>query len=183
MAFKNKLITNPKTGNKIKFIQTKEDSGGAVLEIEMILQAHSKEPASHYHPFQDEYFEVLSGELTVRKDGRLFVLTKGDKLHIPKKMVHSMWNDTDLETIVNWKTIPALNTEYFLEIVTGLARDGKTSDEGRPNILQVALMANRFSGVFRLSRPPFLVQKILFMILTPIAYLAGQRPIYKKYIN
>ncbi len=183
MAFKNKHISNPKTGQDIKFLQTSKDTDGKLLEMEATYNSHSKEPAAHYHPFQVEDFTVLSGQLTVRIDGQLKVLKQGDTLHIPINKVHSMWNDTDDKTIVNWKVQPAMNTDNLLETVTGLAVDGKTNEDGMPNILQVALMANKYSDVFRLSKPPFPVQKILFIILTPFSYLFGYRPTYKKYLD
>jgi len=34
MAFKNKIILNPKTRNEIKFLQTSKDSDGKILEME-----------------------------------------------------------------------------------------------------------------------------------------------------
>jgi len=183
MAFKNKQISNPKTGQDIKFLQTAKDTDGKLLEMEATYNSHSKEPAAHYHPFQVEDFTVLSGQLTVRMDEHLKVLKQGDTLHIPINKVHSMWNDTDEKTIVNWKIQPAMDTDNLLETATGLAIDGKTNNDGMPNILQVALMANKYSDVFRLANPPFAVQKILFIILTPFSYLFGYRPTYKKYLD
>lgn len=183
MAFKNKQISNPKTGQDIKFLQTAKDTDGKLLEMEATYNSHSKEPAAHYHPFQVEDFTVLSGQLTVRMDEHLKVLKQGDTLHIPINKVHSMWNDTDEKTIVNWKVQPAMDTDNLLETATGLAIDGKTNNDGMPNILQVALMANKYSDVFRLANPPFAVQKILFIILTPFSYLFGYRPTYKKYLD
>lgn len=183
MAFKNKQISNPKTGQDIKFLQTAKDTDGKLLEMEATYNSHSKEPAAHYHPFQVEDFTILSGQLTVRMDEHLKVLKQGDTLHIPINKVHSMWNDTDEKTIVNWKIQPAMDTDNLLETATGLAIDGKTNNDGMPNILQVALMANKYSDVFRLANPPFAVQKILFIILTPFSYLFGYRPTYKKYLD
>ncbi|MDX1667506.1 MAG: cupin domain-containing protein, partial [Saprospiraceae bacterium] len=110
-------------------------------------------------------------------------LKQGDALHIPKRKVHSMWNHSGSKTVVNWKVRPAMDTEYFLETATGLANDGKTNAHGMPNILQTALMANKYADVFRLAKPPYAVQKIVFILLSPPAYLFGYRPFYKKYID
>lgn len=183
MAIKHKTIFNPQIRHEIKFLQTARDTNGQLLEMEATYHAHSKEPAAHYHPFQEEDFEVFAGELTVRIDGQLIVLRQGETLHIPKGKVHSMWNNSEAKTTVNWKVRPAMDTEYFLETATGLANDGKTGPNGMPRLLQVALMANRFSHVFRLSKPPYPVQKILFLLLTPLAYLAGYRSVYEKYLD
>ena len=183
MAFKNKQISNPKTGQDIKFLQTAKDTDGKLLEMESTYNSHSKEPVAHYHPFQVEDFTVLSGELTVRIDGQLMVLKPGNTLHIPSNKVHAMWNNTAGKTIVNWKVQPAMDTEHLLETVTGLAIDAKTNNEGMPHILQVVLIANKYADVLRLTKPPFAVQKILFVLLTPFSYLFGYRPTYKEYLD
>ena len=182
MAYKNK-ITNPVTGQDFKFLQTSQDTGGALLEMVSTYHSQSKEPPPHYHPYQEEDFIVMEGELTVRTEGKLCKLIAGDRLHIGKKQVHSMWNATDQKTVINWKTRPALDTEYLLETITGLACDGKTDKDGRPNILQVALMTNKYSDSFRLAKPSYVIQKLVFGLLTPVAYLAGYKPSYEMYFK
>lgn len=183
MAYKGKHIFNSKTGQGIKFLQTAKDTNGELLEMESTYQGHSKEPVPHYHPFQDEDFEVISGELTIRMNGVIKTLRPGDTIHIPRDTVHSMWNNSDGVTVINWKVRPALNMENLLETGMGLANDGRTNEDGMPGILQVAIMANKFSDAFRLAKPPFIVQKILFALLTPLAYALGYRGEYKKYLD
>jgi quercetin dioxygenase-like cupin family protein len=183
MAYQNKLVQNKITGQNIRFLQTATDTNGQLLEMESTYRAHSKEPTAHYHPYQEEDFEILAGELTVQLDGQLKILKKGDKLHVPANTVHAMWNASDGETVINWQVRPAMDTEQLLETANGLASDGKVKATGMPPLLQTALMANHFSNVFRIAKPPFAVQKILFALLTPFAYLAGYKPIYKKYLD
>lgn len=183
MAFKNKTISNQKTGQDIKFIQTSKDTNGKLLVMESVYNEYSKEPVSHYHPNQVEDFTVLTGQLTVRMNGEVKILQTGDTLHIAKNTVHAMWNASLEKTIVQWSVQPALNTEYLLETTTGLATDGKTNAAGMPGILQLILIANKYTLELRLSTPPFILQKILFLLLTPVAYLCGYRSIYKKYLD
>ena len=183
MAFQNKIIRNSKTGQDIRFLQTAKETNGELLEMESTFSEYSKEPAPHYHPYQEENFTVLSGELTIRMNGELKVLKQGESIHIPRNKAHSMWNNSPVKTVVNWKVQPAMNTDQLLETATGLANNGKTNNNGMPNILQVALMANKFSDVFRLASPPFALQKIVFSILSPLAYVCGYRSSYKEYID
>ncbi len=183
MAFRNKKISNSITGQDLEFIQVSKDTNGAYLEMQTTYNSKSQEPPAHYHPNQSEDFRVLSGQLTVRIDGQLKILHEGDTLHIPKNQVHSMWNNSDEKTQVYWKIHPALVTEYFLETVIGLSADGKTNENGVPGILQLALTAYKYSNEFRISKPPFFLQKILFLILTPFSYLLGFLPTYKKYLD
>lgn len=41
MAFKNKQIKNPKTGQEIKFLLTAEDTDGKLLEMEALYNPHT----------------------------------------------------------------------------------------------------------------------------------------------
>jgi quercetin dioxygenase-like cupin family protein len=183
MAYKNKLIQNTKTGQDIRFLQTAKDTNGHLLEMQTTYRAASKEPPLHYHPYQDEEFQVLQGEINVRIGKELKVLKAGESLHISQTTAHSMWNPSDKKAIVNWKVYPALNTEHFLETAVGVVVNGKTNSDAMPPLLEVALMVNKYSKVFRLAKPPFAVQKFLFALITPVAYLCGYRPDYKKYLD
>ena len=183
MAFKGKEISNPKTGQDIRFIQTGHDTKGALLEMESTYQAHSKEPPAHYHPHQMEDFVILQGELTLKIYGEVKTLRRGDAIHIPSNVKHAMWNNSNRKTVVNWKVRPALNTEYMLETAYGLASDHKTNANGMPGILQIAVMMKSFSRVFRLARPSYTIQKILFAALSPAASVLGYKATYSKYID
>ena len=182
MAYKGKQVFNPQTGQHIRFLKTAKHTSGQLLEMETTYDAFSKEPLTHYHPKQEEDFMVLTGELTVKFNGTLRVLKTGGKLHIPPGTHHAMWNSSPQKTIVNWQVRPALNTEYLLETANGLAAAGKI-DAAKPNLLQTAILLNKFGEVFRLSKPPAAIQKILFCMLTPFAWLAGYRAVYREYID
>jgi quercetin dioxygenase-like cupin family protein len=183
MAYQNKIIGNPVTNQTIHFLQTAKETGGRLLEMQSTYVGRSKEPAVHYHPKQQELFTVLEGELTVILNGKKLQLKKGEQLHIAPHEVHSMWNDNDDTTVVNWKVWPALDTEYLLETAMGLAADAKVNKDGMPNILQLSVTGIRFDNVFRIAKPPHLVLKILFYLLTPVAWLLGYRAVYDKYID
>ena len=183
MAYPNKVIRNTKTGQDIRFIKTGKETNGELLEMEASFSPYSVEPAAHYHPMQAEDFTVLEGSLMVRLNDKVSIIKAGDTLHIPARAVHAMWNHTGQKTVVNWKVKPALNTDHLLEMGVGLANDTNTTEKGMPGVLQMALLAQRFSNVYRLAKPPFIAQQILFGILSPVARLAGYKSEYKKYID
>lgn len=183
MAYKNKIIRNPVTGQSIRFLQTSSDTDGALLEMESSFAPRSVEPSPHYHPRQQEVFTVLCGRLCVRINGKIKELTKGEQLTIRPYTVHSMWNPNSTQTVVNWKVEPALSTEYFLETGIGLATDGKVNKKGRPPVLQVALLLKQYKTVFRLARPPYILQQTLASLLSPFSKLAGYKAIYRQYID
>lgn len=182
MAYKGKMISNPIIGQSIKFLQTAKDTKGKLLEMEASYRPYSTEPPLHYHPHQDEDFTIIKGQMTVRMGGKILLLDENDTLHIPANTTHSMWNNSANIAVINWKVRPALSTEYFLETATGLSSDKKRKKR-MSSLLQRSLLANKYSSVFRISKPPFLIQKILFIVLTPFALLIGYKGSYKKYFD
>jgi quercetin dioxygenase-like cupin family protein len=183
MAFADKIIFNQKTGQLIKFIQTSSDTNGRLLEMNATFNSHSLKPPKHYHPNQTENFRVISGHLTVNIYGKTFILKQGQTLQIPPNTSHSMWNNSDHKTIVNWQVQPALQTEYFLETLTGLANDNRTDSKGVPYFLQKILIANKYRDTLRLRNPPYIIQKVLLTFLTPFALLCGYRADDEKYFK
>lgn len=183
MAYKGKILINPITGQNLKFLQTAKDTDGQLLEMESTFKAGSQQPIEHYHPYQNEDFKVLEGELLVKLGNELRTIKAGDTLHIPANQPHAMWNASNANAVVNWQVRPAMDTEYMFETTWGLAADGKVNKKGMPNILQVALTLRKFSGIFRTVKPSYNAQKFVFGILSPIAYLLGYRATYKKYID
>ena len=183
MAYPGKEIRNSKTGQSFKFIQTAKDTQGLLLELESSWKPFSKEPPPHFHPYQEEAFTVISGELTVRINGRIKKITEGEQLFIPKNTIHSMWNTSGKQAVVNWKVMPALETEELLETTTGLANDGKTNKNGVPPLLQAALLMERYKEEFQLAKPSKMLQKLIFSSLRPIALMAGYKEQYKEYID
>lgn len=183
MACKDKVIHNPLSGQTIRFLQTSSDTDGELLEMESGFAPYSIEPFPHYHPQQEELFTVIEGQINVRINGSVKQLKKGDQLRIGPKTVHSMWNASSTQAVVNWKVTPALSTEYFLETGIGLAAAGKVNQKGMPPVLQTALLARKYKNVFRLARPPYVLQRLVFGALAPISKLAGYKAVYQEYLD
>lgn len=183
MAYKGKIITNPVNRQSIEFVTTSKDSNGKQLEMIATWAPHSIKPLEHYHPRQHEKFSVVEGELTKLLNGKTCVLSQGQSVDIPAKAAHAMWNNSDKKAVVKWKVLPAMRTQYFLETGVGLAVDGKTGKNGMPDILQTSLLAQKFRKEFRLYKSPYLMQRIIFILLTPFALLSGKKAVYKKYLD
>lgn len=179
---KPQTIINPVTGQQLTFLQTSADTQGQLLEMESLYPAHSIEPPAHYHPIQQEIFTVQKGQIKVRMNGTVTTKKAGDEFRIAPNTVHSMWNDSDEETILNWKVAPALQTEQFFRTTYGLAQDGKVNAEGSPNLMQASLLLSQYFNEFRLVKPSYPVQRLVFGILKPIASMMGYKAIYSKYL-
>jgi quercetin dioxygenase-like cupin family protein len=177
------IINNPVTGQQLTFLQTSATTNGQLLEMESRFRAHSKEPVPHYHPIQQENFKVLQGQIKVRINNEVKTLNAGDELFIAPKVVHSMWNGGNDEAVVNWKIEPALQSEQLFRTAFGLANDGKTNPDGAPDLLQASLLVSHHFNEYRLAKPPFVVQRIVFGVLKPIARLMGYKAVYDQYLS
>jgi mannose-6-phosphate isomerase-like protein (cupin superfamily) len=181
MAHTGKELVNPQNGQKLVFRLTSDDTAGELLEMEGFYPPEVDEPVPHYHPRQDERFEILAGTMAARLDGKERVVRAGETLDVPSGTVHAMWNAGDEEARLIWQTRPALRTERFFETYFGLARDGKTNSKGIPNLLQLSLLVPEFDDEVRLAKPPRPLQKVIFGALAPLAKARGYRGWYPQY--
>ena len=168
-------MENPVSGQHLIIKMTAQDTGGELLEVESVYTKPTpSRPPTHYHPRQEERFEVLAGRLNVLVDGQERTLEEGEILIVPPGVPHEMWA-AETGVRVDWQTRPALKTQAFFETVWGLAKDGKVNDKGVPNLLRAALIAREYEEEFRLASPPWAVQRILFGLLAPLGRLLGYR--------
>ena len=183
MAYRNKLICNSKAGQEILFLHTAKDTNGRFLGLVTTFQPKGQPPTPYYHPHQTMDLDVLSGELTVLLNGKQRHLTIGETLHIPAYQKYAFWNKSTQPVRINCRLRPALDTEYLLETMAGLADTKTGTVKGILPLLQTALIAHAFSNVFRLPRWPFVLQKTVLTLLALLAYLAGLRPTYREYLD
>lgn len=69
-------------------------------------------PPAHFHPAQDEHFEVLEGALVALVDGVERTIQAGESFDVPRGAVHQMTAAVD-GTRAIWEVRPALRTEDF----------------------------------------------------------------------
>lgn len=170
------MIDNPAARMQLRLLRTATETNGELLEMEATYVPGSVEPLEHFHPSQDEHFEILAGSMEAQVGGDRRVLSEGDVLDIPAGTVHAMWNGGDGEARVVWQTRPALRTEEFLRLVGRLAQEGKLTPKGPRNPLVGAAVMQEFRDEFRPTNPPAPVQAVAFPVLAVVARILGQRP-------
>lgn len=131
------------------------------LEVEVTYGPGGSRPPSHFHPAQDERFEVLAGALTVRSAGQERVLTAGETIEIPRGRPHQMWNQGTEPSRVRWRTSPGLRTEQWFKAIDALHREGKVGRNGMPGPLAFGVMLSEYRDVFRLAGPDWLLRPAL----------------------
>src|SRR5262249_56976120 len=97
-------------------------------------------------------------------------------------MPHGWCNAGPEEALVRVESRPAVRFEAMILNAYGLGQDGKVNRKGMPNLLQLALFAREFDDVIRFTRPPRVVQRVLFGMLAPVARLLGYRGSYPEYL-
>ena len=178
MAKAGDEIVNPRTGQRMVFLETGQETGGQSLRIDSYNPPNAPLEPEHVHPFQESGAEVISGSLRFRIRGEERSVKAGESVTIPANTPHHFWNDGEEEAhSVQWFK-PALNIDRFFESYFGLAQDGKLKEDGSPSFWQVAVMAPYFGDDIRLPSPPWTVQKAFFGLLAPIGRMLGYRPEY-----
>jgi quercetin dioxygenase-like cupin family protein len=182
MAKAGDKLYNPVLGDWLVFGQTAEDTSGELMSGELVVPPSVGNPL-HVHPLQEEHFEVLSGTFGVQIGDERRSIGEGEEATVPPGMPHRWFNEDDQQEVrVSVELRPALNSETFFETAYGLARDGKTDENGVPNLLQQAVTLNGINkGEIYLASPPVAVQKVFLAALAPVGRLLGYKDHYPKY--
>ena len=184
MSKVGEVFENPVTGERA-VVRVGEESGAELTITDLYVRPGGAVAGEHVHPDIEEVFTVARGRVGFRLDGREDITDPGRRLVAPPGVAHDWWNAGEEEAHVvvelRGEEERLARFEAMISTLFGLARDGKTDAKGRPNILQAALFAHEFDDVIRFTRPPRLVQKLLFGALAPVAGLLGYRATYPGY--
>jgi quercetin dioxygenase-like cupin family protein len=129
-------------------------------------------PPRHFHPEQDERFEVVEGTVKVELDGELRELGLGDSIEIPPGAVHRLWNPAAEPARATWRTTPAGRTEQWFRALDALHREGRTGEDGQLGPLAFGVLLSEYRDVFRLAGPDFLLRPA-FALLAAIGRARG----------
>jgi mannose-6-phosphate isomerase-like protein (cupin superfamily) len=178
MIRKGDVIENPVTGERLLFLETSRETNGEYVLVEVTVQPNGFVAAAHVHPYQTERFEIESGRVAFKVDGKEFVSGPGATVVVPAGASHKFWNAGETEARFVTEVRPALQFERLLETMFALANDGKTNKKGMPNPLRLAVIANAHFDDVRLPFPPAWVQKAGLLMGAPVGRMLGFRPEY-----
>lgn len=181
MASAGDVLEHPVTGERLIWRQVAADTHGELLQADLFARPGGAVAAEHSHPGQEERFEVISGVLGIRINGREQTLTSGGTAIVSPGNPHTWWNAGNDEVHVVGELRPALRSEVFFETYFGLAADGRVNKQGLPNLLQLAVLMHDFSPEIVLARPPVAVQRVLFAAIAALGRLFGFRSSYSRY--
>jgi quercetin dioxygenase-like cupin family protein len=165
------VIVNPLSGEQITVRATAADSGGRVLEWELLLAPGGRVPSSHAHPEQEERFTVLDGQLRFRVGGRRITAGPGDTVRVPPGTVHHFANAGPRPARVAVRTRPALSMQELLETAAAMAQAQHAAARRRPSPVDLALFMRDFE---REVRAPYLPAALVRVVTRPAAWLAAR---------
>ena len=107
---------------ELRFLHSREETGGSVDLFEMTLQPNARMPVPHYHESWDETVYGLAGTSTWRIDGQDIDLQPGTSVLIRRGVVHGFTNRSgEPATCLCILTPGMLGPGYFREIAGALA--------------------------------------------------------------
>jgi mannose-6-phosphate isomerase-like protein (cupin superfamily) len=184
------IYENRVTGEYAIILRGTEDRGDGPGIAHLTARPGAAVVGEHFHPHIVERFTVLRGRLNARIGDRVLTLEPGHSATAEPGVPHDWWNASNTDeahVLVEVDKAPGADNidsnrfEMLIGMLFGLANDGKVDRKGRPNPLQGALIAREFADVIVFTHPPPAVQRVLFVILAPIATLLGYKAIYPDY--
>ena len=171
-------IENPLSGEQIVVRRTAAQTGGRVLDWELVLAPGGRVPSSHAHPEQEECFRMLEGRMRFRVGGRRLLAGPGDTVRVPPGTVHHFANAGSGPARVAVQTRPALSMHELLETAAALAREQHAAGRRAPRPVDLALFMRDFR---REVRAPYLPAALVRAVLAPVAALARRRALDARY--
>jgi quercetin dioxygenase-like cupin family protein len=118
-------------GVELRFLRSKEDTGGSLDMFEMTLQPNARIPVPHYHESWDETVYGLAGTTTWRIHGQEVSVGPGQTVFIKRGVVHGFRNGTQEPAMCLCVLSPGvLGPAYFREVAALLA-------EGPPDVAKM----------------------------------------------
>jgi quercetin dioxygenase-like cupin family protein len=173
-----RVIVNPLSGEHITIRRTAAETGGAVLDWELLLAPGGRVPSSHAHPEQTETFTVLEGRMRFRVGWRRVIAGPGQVVRVLPGTVHHFANAGLRPARMTVQSRPALAMEDLLETAAAIAQEQHAAGRALPRPVELALFMADFE---REVRAPFLPAGVVRPIVRRLAALARRRDLDWRY--
>lgn len=158
-------------GVRVELLRTAQETGGELLEFDVIGRARGLLAQGHVHTSQVERLEVISGAIRLRIDGHEQLLTEGQSMEVPAGTPHSQLPAGQGPGRIRVRVRPAGRTQAFLERLADLCGEGQINRFGFPRPLAGAQLVRDFADTGHASRPPVPVQRVLAGLVIALARL------------
>ena len=159
MARSGEVLEVPGLGVRIEFRRTTEETGGELVEIDVVGRPKGLITTPHVHPAQTERHEVIEGSMRMKTGPLERVLAAGDVVETAPGVEHSHRSAGDGPTRVRVQIRPAGEFEPWLEALAAMDRDGQLLPGGWPRPVAAARFLLDFEGEAHGTIPPLSVQQ------------------------
>jgi mannose-6-phosphate isomerase-like protein (cupin superfamily) len=140
-----------------------EATGGSYVEMDVMAQPGS-ETLIHYHPEQEETYQVLEGTLEVFRDDRWHSVPAGESLMVPQRTVHGFRNTGDVPVRFMNVHRPALAFQKHLETLDRLSRAGKIRGTKDPrSLIYMSMSAVEHQPDVPVKPPQWMMKALAFV--------------------
>jgi quercetin dioxygenase-like cupin family protein len=157
------IIENPVTGERITFVRTSEQTGGAIAEMDLELSPTAFLAAEHIHRSQEEMFQVLEGHILLRCRGDESISGPGETVAVPAGAPHAWAPHGGAGARVRLTFTPGAGIEQFFDEFFRLAREGRVNEKGMPSLPVSARLG--LAHDLYLAGPPVPLQRAAFRLL------------------
>jgi quercetin dioxygenase-like cupin family protein len=167
------MMKQPDIKTTFVFRRTSADTGGAYVELDVLMEAGGGpgNAGAHVHPDIDEQLQVLEGRATVRLGREDHVLPAGSRVTIPKGLAHSIRNASDTFALVRERFTPAAGLDYYYVQVT------RAGGFGGAGWTRMAMLSTSFGQQYPAGLPIWMTKLAAFLI-APTARLSGVATYY-----
>lgn len=139
---KSRVIKNSVVKDQIIFLEMASDKQDAITWFAVDLAPNGGNDL-HYHDTFEETFIAVEGSLGITLEKEEILLKEGESLTVPIGVLHRFYNPNNHKIKFETKVNPASrNLEEFLQIIYGLARDGKVNKKSIPtNPLHIGVLS------------------------------------------
>ena len=138
-------------------------TNGSYVEMDVIAEPGSQ-TMIHFHPEQEETYQVMEGVLEVFRDGEWHLVSAGNSLAIPSKTVHGFRNPSDVPVRFINVHRPALQFQEHLETLTRLSRMGKIRGTKDPrSLIYMSMSAVEHQPDVAVKPPQWVVRGLAFI--------------------
>jgi quercetin dioxygenase-like cupin family protein/uncharacterized protein YndB with AHSA1/START domain len=178
MAKPGDVLDAPSLGVQIEFRTTTEQSGGALLEFDVIGRPKGFITQPHVHPAQTERHEVIEGSMRIKAGGVETTLGPGETYETPAGEKHAHVAAGDGPGRVRAQIRPAGRTEEWLERLVAMDRDNEFLRGGWPRPVAGARLIRDFDGEAHAASPPPRAQQALAKTILRAAALFDREYVF-----
>ncbi len=163
-----------KIGEHLHFNDSRELTNGKRSEGILTVAPGKSGPPPHRHMLQEEGFEIISGEMIAKVEGKDVLLKAGKKIVVKQGESHTFKNGSSNEKLVaRFWFEPALNMEWMLQTFGEEAMKRGGSWANAP-VLQMLYCMYKMRKEYRIAGMPFGMQDVLFGFFAWLAEITGE---------